>query len=108
MTVTERPFTDDERRECLRWLVVTPTGHAVRQLVLAGWAHESLDDATRQKAWLEFAYRWRVYLQLQDGTRSWQDVYPDLLHGDRDQAALVMALQEADDALDVLVDGKPQ
>ena len=107
MTVIERPFTDQERREHLRWLVTAQAGHAVRQFVLWGWAHESLDDAARQQAWHEFAYRWRVYLQLQDGTRSWQDVYPDLLHGDRDQAALEMALQEADDALDVLVNGKP-
>jgi len=105
MTVTEKPFTDEERRAGLRWLVTASTTEAVQELLLTGWAHPSLRCCAREEAWLEFSARWKAYLDLQDGLITWRDVDPGLLGDNRTQVALEIALQDADEALDVLIGG---
>ncbi len=104
--------TEDERRESLRRIAEGDDWDIVTRITVGCLAHISFvnDMDTLDEAWAEFRARHLTYLKLRDGFVTWREVYPGWVSGCPDpfwqpENAIELALQEADERLDVLIRG---
>jgi len=105
--LTARRLPLERRRELLRELARAHLDMEPEnvELQLAAWAHESLTGPALKAAWLEYRYRLELAADAAEGRLHWSLIDPEMRCGERQQAAVEIAADDAEEALNVLAGG---
>ena len=105
--ITVRRLPLEERRARLRELALAACDMDAEDVtvLLSAWAHDSITGPALKSAWLEYRARLEVAEGVAHGQLDWRAIDDELTCRERTAAAVEIAYQDAEDALDVLAGG---
>lgn len=98
----------EKRRERLRNLALAACDMNAEDVTVlpSAWAHDSLSGPALQASWLEYRYRLQIESDVAEGRLDYRVINDELVCQERTAAAVEIAHEDSEQALDVLAGGR--